>query len=495
MKQDRENNNSSNNNNRNINNNIKIKNDNNHNNNIKINNDNNHDNKNIKMNVDNDNNMSNKTNNDNLNKKRRSTFTVLFYVNRDKVKQNGLCPVMGRITIDTKVAQFSTKADVDSTLWDTKAGRAIGKSNQSILVNRIIDRLTQEINKFYIELVDRQGYVTAELVKNALYGIARKQDMLLKLFNEHNQEFKLRVGVNRVEDTYSSYLRSCRHLFNFISQKYGMEDMALDKLNLNFIDAYDFYLRVDREMKQSTIVGHLIILRKMIRRAVHQGILNRDPFVNYIAEQPEKQCRHLKSEEIDTIMQIHIESKKVCHTRDMFVFSCFTGLSYSDLRNLSQGNITTQVDGSLWISIKRQKTKCECSIRLLDIPKQIIDKYRNDRKSDKIFNMISLNCICKNLEKIAVLCGIEHITFHMARHNFGTHITLSQGVPIETVSRMMGHRSIATTQIYAKITNKKVNEDMKLLSERITDKYAVFEDKTMPVGIKLNQNFKRDKEK
>jgi len=493
MKQHRENNNNSccNNNNRNINNNIKINNDNNHDNNIKVNNDNNHVNKNVNKNVGNDNN----TNNNNLNKRRRSTFTVLFYVNRDKVKQNGLCPVMGRITIDTKVAQFSTKADVNSTLWNTKTGRAIGKSSQAILVNRAIDRLTQEINKFYTEMVDKQGYVTAELVKNALYGIGRKQDMLLKLFNEHNQEFKLRVGVNRVEDTYSSYLHSYHQLLNFISQKYGMEDIALDKLNLNFIDAYDFYLRVDRQMKQNTIVGHLIILKKMIRRAIHQGILNRDPFVNYISEQPEKQCRHLKSEEIDKIMQIHIASKKVCHTRDMFIFCCFTGLSYSDIRNLSQGHLTTQVDGSLWISIKRQKTKSECNIRLLDIPKQIIDKYKDDRKSDKVFNMISLVSICRNLEKIAVLCGIEHITFHMARHNFGTHITLSQGVPIETVSRMMGHRSIATTQIYAKITNKKVNEDMKLLSERITDKYAVFEDKTMPIGIKLNQNFKKIKEK
>ena len=272
------------------------------NNNIKINNDNNHDNKYVKMNVD----KNNNTNNDNINKKRRSTFTVLFYVNRDKVKQNGLCPVMGRITIDTKVAQFSTKTDIYSTLWDTKAGRAIGKSIQAILVNRAIDRLTQEINKFYVELVDKHGYVTAELVKNALYGIGRKQDMLLKLFNEHNQEFKLRVGVNRVEDTYSSYLRSYRHLFNFIRQKYEIEDIALDKLNLNFIDAYDFYLRVDRQMTQNTILGHLIILKKMIRRTIHQGILNRDPFVNYIAEQPEKMCRHLKSEEIDKIMQVLI---------------------------------------------------------------------------------------------------------------------------------------------------------------------------------------------
>ena len=212
------------------------------------------------MNTNNDKNNSNNNNNSNSNhnpnKKRRSTFTVLFYVNRDKVKQNGLCPVMGRITIDTKVAQFSAKTDIDSTLWDTKTGRAIGKSNQSILVNRVIDRLTQEINKFYTEMVDRQGYVTAELVKNALHGIGRKQVMLLKLFEEHNQEFKLRVGVNRVEDTYSFYLLSYRHLFSFIKQKYDMEDIAFDRLNLNFIDAYDYYLRVDRQMNQNTILGN-----------------------------------------------------------------------------------------------------------------------------------------------------------------------------------------------------------------------------------------------
>lgn len=428
------------------------------------------------------------------NKKRRSTFAVLFYLNRAKIKKNGLCPVMGRITIDTQVAQFSAKTDADPDTWDAKAGRSIGRNRQSLEINRTLNRMEQKINGYYTEIVETQGYVTAELVKNALNGIGRKADMLLKLFTEHNEEFKLRIGVNRVQATYYMYLLSYRHLSNFIKQKYYTDDIPLRQLNLNFIDAYDFYLRVDRQMKPHTVSGHIITLKKMTRRAVNQGTLKRDPFGSYLAEQSEKLCRHLKAEEIDRIMQVNIASKQVCHTRDMFIFSTFTGLAYSDMRNLSEKHLRTESDGSLWICINRQKTKTESNIRLLDIPKQIIEKYRPERKSDKIFNMIHLGCICNNLRKIEKLCDIEHITFHMARHNFGTHITLSQGVPIETVSRMMGHQSIATTQIYAKITNQKVNEDMKLLSNRLTDKYSVFEDAAMPVGIKLNQNFKSNKQ-
>lgn len=432
-----------------------------------------------------------KQNENTADKKRRSTFAVLFYLNRSKAKKNGFCPVMGRITIDTGVAQFSAKIDADPDCWDAKAGCATGRSRQSLEVNKVIDRLADKVKGYYEEIVDEQGYVTAELVKNALNGIGRKATGLLELFQEHNEEFKLRVGVNRVYATYEHYQYSYRYLSEFIKQKYETDDVPLRSLKRTFIDAYDFFLRVDKLMTQHTISGHLINLKKVVRRAVSQGTLKFDPFYTFIPEQPERKCRHLKAEEIEKIMQVHISSPQVCHTRDIFVFSCFTGLSYVDLCNLSEKHLHTAEDGSLWICINRQKTGTESNIRLLDIPRQIIEKYRPERKSDKIFNTVTLSCVCNNLRKIEKMCGIEHITFHMARHNFGTHITLSQGVPIETVSRIMGHSSITTTQIYAKITNQKVNEDMKLLSDRITDRYSIFEDKTMPVGIKLNQNFKR----
>lgn len=419
----------------------------------------------------------------------RSTFAILFYLNRAKTKKNGLCPLMGRITIDTGIAQFSAKIDVNPDLWDGKAGRATGKSKQSIEVNRYIDKLEQSIKDSYGRIVSEEGYVTAERVKNALNGVGEKKDTLLKLLEEHNEEFAKRVGVNRVYDTYTSYLGAYKHLARFIKGYYNMVDIPLRSLDHSFIDNYDFYLRVDRKMKPATVLSQIIPLRKMIRRAINQGILKRDPFVNYVAEQPEKQRRHLTREELDKFMSAKVQSKQVTHTQDMFIFSSFTGLAYADICNLSEKHIRTEADGTIWIHIHRQKTGGESNIMLLDIPKQIMEKYHSERKGDKIFNMVTLTCIGRNLNVVAASCGItRRITFHMGRHNFATHITLSQGVPMETVCRIMGHKSVQTTQIYAKITNQKVNEDMKLLAERIGTKYELKE-AIIPM-FKHNQYYK-----
>jgi site-specific recombinase XerD len=413
----------------------------------------------------------------------------MFYINRTKTKKDGMCQLLCRVTIDTSVAQIGTKIMVDPSVWDGKAGRATGKSRNAIFVNQGIDKLIEEITAHYRELRTSLGFVTAELVKNALKGIARKQITLMKLFKEHNEEFQKRVGVDRVQATLDHYARTYELLGIFL-QKYNTEDVTLRSLSLAFIDAFDLFLRQDRLMAQHTVSGHLINLKKIVRRAVSQGTLKRDPFVTFIPEQPERKCRHLKAEELDRLMNVHIDSKSLCHTRDMFIFSTFTGLAYADLFNLSEEHVKTGADGSLWIKINRQKTKTECNIRLLEIPRQIVEKYRPERKSCKIFNVKTLAVMCNHFRKIENMCGIEKITFHMARHNFGTHITLSQGVPLETVSRMMGHSSITTTQIYARITDTKVNEDMKALSGNISNKYSIYEDELMPVGIRNTDNFR-----
>ena len=422
--------------------------------------------------------------------KQRSTFALIFILNRSKVKKSGLCPIFGRISVDSKAVQFSAKIDIDPKYWDAKAGRATVANKD---INRRLKQLTVQIEGYYNEILDMQGYVTAELVKNALNGIGRKKDKFLALFDEHNEEYFKRVGVDRKKCTYDQYIRSRRYLAEYINQKYNVEDMSFRQLDYSFIDGFDFYLRVDRNFSQNYISVNIINLCKIMRRAKNQGSLHRDPFFGYVNKQPDAKRRHLKSEEIDRIMNVNIESKRVCFTRDMFVFAMFTGLSYVDLRALSESNIYTESDGSMWIKINRQKTGGSCSILLLDIPIRIIAKYKSERKSDKIFNMITLGPICINLRKIEKMTDIERVTFHMSRHNFATHITLSQGVPIETVSKMMGHKSISTTQIYAKITNQKVNEDMKILSNRLTDRYSTFEDVDMPIGIASNQNFKTNK--
>ena len=247
--------------------------------------------------------------------------------------------------------------------------------------------------------------------------------------------------------------------------KYNSEDVPLISLTHKFINDFDFDLRVEKRMQASTVLGRMIALKKIITRAINQGTLRRNPFMNYVAEQPLKKYRHLTEEEFQKLLTTPITTQRYYRTRDWFVFSSFTGLSYADMCALSVDNLITEQDGSTWIKIPRQKTGTVCSIKLLSIPLMIIEKYRDERKTDKIFNMISLSNICINLKEIARLCGIErNLTYHMARHTYATQTCISQGVPIETISRMMGHTNIKTTQIYAKITKEKISQDMEALS-------------------------------
>lgn len=429
---------------------------------------------------------------------KRSSFAILFYLNTSKQRKNGDCPIVGRISIDGKSVQFSTKINISSSDWDTKKGRAKKGRKELAEVNKTLDRLEKRIKEHYSRIVDMEGYVTAERVKNALNGIGEKATSLLQLFQEHNIEFEKRIGVNRVYDTYYAYLGTYKHLSNFIRLKYGLDDIPLINLTHKFINDFDFYLRVDRRMKASTVLGHMISLKKIVTRSINQGTLRRNPFMNYVAETPLKQYRHLTEEEFQKILTTPIASERYCRTRDWFVFSSFTGLSYVDMCALSVDNLVEEQDGSIWIKIPRQKTGAICSIKLLNIPLMIIEKYKEERKTDKVFNMISLSCICVNLKEIAKLCGIErNLTYHQSRHTYATQTCLSQGVPIETVCKLMGHKSIQTTQIYARITNQKVNEDMKKLFAKVDGKYQMIESditseiahEKFPHWKKINQFF------
>lgn len=331
---------------------------------------------------------------------KRSTFAVLFYINKSKVKKNGLCPIMGRITIDSEITQFSAKIEINPTLWDAKSSRATGKNKDVITINQKLGKLETQIREHYNRMVLEDAFVTAESVKNALNGVGTKATNLLQLFREHNEEFKLRVGINRVYDIYCVYLLTYKHLKNFIQQRYQMDDIALCQLNQRFIDDFDFYLRVDKRMTAYTVLNHINFLRKMIKRAISQNTLKRDPFINYVHEMSIKRRRHLTAEEFQKMLNASIENKSLSRTRDMFLFACFSGLSYADMKNLSEKHLIRETDGSLWIKIERQKTKTECNIKLLNVAVQIIEKYKSERKTDKIFNMIALSNIDRNLKRL-----------------------------------------------------------------------------------------------
>ena len=414
-----------------------------------------------------------------------NTFAVLFYINRQKVKKNGLCPLMGRISINTEVAQFSTKMEVQPDLWDAKAYRLTGKSRTAKETNAKIDRLEEDIRRYYKEILDEQGYITAELVKNAVNGIGLHKRKLLELYREYMEDYAKRIGINRALGSLKGHKASYKTLQKFVNDCYGVEDIPLKQLDYSFIEKYDNFLRTDMGYSIATVEGYIIKLKTMTRTALAQGTIRYNPFASFIPEKALRKHRHLTMDELQQLMDTPIQDKFLCRVRDLFIFSTFTGISYIDMCNLSAGNVSKDTKGSLWIRLKRQKTKSECVIRLLDIPHRIMEKYEGERIGDKLFNMPCRSALTTNMPKLAKLCGIERrLTYHMARHNFGTLITLSQGVPLETVCQMMGHKNMSTTQIYARLTHQKVDEDMKKLTRRIGTKFR------MPEWNKDKENIK-----
>ena len=403
-----------------------------------------------------------KNDSDNRNIRRRSTFAVLFYINRTKTRKDGTCQLLCKVSIDAECEQIGTKVSVNPAIWNPEKGRADGRSENAAIVNRAIDDLSREITGHYHRIRNSLGFITAELVKNALKGTGQKPLALLALFREHNEEFKKRVGIDRIQETYDSYMRSYKHLSAFIHERKGMEDVTLRSLDRVFYDDFEIFLSSDRKLKPKTVHEHLYRLKRLTMRAVSQGTLRCDPYCRLHPELPKRKSRHMKLEDLKTLMTTPVEKPQLQFVRDMFIFSTFTGLAYADLRRLSDKNITQDGDGSWWIHIRRQKTGTSSSVRLLDIPLRIIEKYRPQRTGDKVFNIYTRRYFISLTKELGRAYGFD-LTFHQARHNFGTHVTLSLGVPIETVSRMMGHTSITTTQIYARVTDTKVDEDMKIL--------------------------------
>ena len=416
------------------------------------------------------------TTTNNNNNSKRSTFAVLFFLNTSKPNKDGLCPVNCRVSIDGEHRAFSIKQNCVPTQWDAKLGMAKGRSRESVILNRKIDATRSEIEALHERFLMDHGYVSAQLLINAVKGIGHKETFLLKLFEEHNVEFRKRIGVDRDIESHNCYERTLREVSEFIRFKYNADDIPLSTLKKGFIEAFEFFLKTRKGRGRVNIMNHSIYLKKITKRAVAQGTLRIDPFSTHNPEQSKPNPKHHKAEELERIMQTPITDAKVCFVRDMFIFSTFTGLAHIDLYNLSEEHIITEADSSLWIKIKRQKTNIESVVKLLPPTLAIIEKYRKERIGIKIFNIKSRSFMMKCFRKVEKICNVDHITFHMARHNFATHITLSQGVPLETVSRMMGHTSTKITQRYAKILSNKLKEDMTALGKRISGKYTLLEE-------------------
>ena len=396
----------------------------------------------------------------------KSTFSIIFYLKRQVVKKDGTVPVMGRITVDGTQAQFSCKVTANPKLWDTKGGRMTGKSMLALEVNRKLDKMRVSISKYYQEILDRDNFVTAEKVKNAFLGLEYRCHTLMKVYAQAKDEVEkqYKAGMNSL-GTFKKFRIGYAYVGEFLQSHYNIKDIALKELSLPFITDYETFLRTDKHLKINSAMVLVRNLRVMIFRAIDREWLVKDPFRRYEYKYEETTREILTKEEIHLLMETPISSKKMSLVRDLFLFCCFTGLAFIDLYNLKEENIKEFFDGGEWIVIHRQKTGTEANIKLLDYPKQIMEKYRGLCEDGRVFPVPIYKSCMRALERLGKKCGItKHLTWHVSRHTFATSICLSNGVPIETVSSLLGHKNIKTTQIYAKITKEKLNKDMEQLS-------------------------------
>lgn len=395
----------------------------------------------------------------------KSTFRVLFYLKKGSEKKNGEVMIMARITIDGKLCQFSTKQSILPNNWSVASGKAKGKDAGKI--NALLDDIRSALNTIYHEMQRRDNYVTAEKVKNEFLGHTEKHETILSLFQKHNDNMKQLVGISRTIATYRKYEVTRRHLADFIHDKYNLSDIPIKEITPMFITDFELYLRTACKCGYNTAAKFLLFLKSIIIVARNNGILTKDPFANYKIQMKKVDRGYLTEDEIKIILKKKMVSERLEHVRDLFIFSCFTGLAYSDVANLREENIRKSFDGKLWIMTKRQKTNTDVNVPLLDIPKMILKKYKGKLPNGKILPVISNQKLNAYLKEIADICGIKkNLTFHLARHTFATTTTLAKGVPIETVSKMLGHTNIETTQIYARITNSKIGNDMQGLDKK-----------------------------
>ena len=399
----------------------------------------------------------------------RTSFSILFYLKRNGQKQNGNMPIMGRITVNGRAVQFATKVEVNPNYWSVEAGKAIGKSKEAQQANAILESIKATMTKIYRDLRERESSVSPEKIKNIFFGVETRHETLLDLFKRHNDDVQKLVGISKSEATYQKYERTKKHIAEFIKERYNLSDISLKEINHLFISDFEVYLLTTAGCNANTTAKFLQFLKRIILIARNNGWIQTDPFYNYKIRITKVDRGCLTQNEIETIMQKTFASKRLEQVRDIFVFSCFCGLAYIDVKNLRENNVRTSFDENLWIVGKREKTGVSFNIPLLDIPKAILGKYKGKLPNGHLLPVLSNQKMNAYLKEIGDVCGIDkNLTFHLARHTFAT-LTLSKGVSIESVSKMLGHTNIQTTQIYARITNEKIGNDMAAFAHKVKD--------------------------
>lgn len=402
-----------------------------------------------------------------------NTFTLLFYVKKSKKLDNGTAPIYLRITIDGKRKEVTTKRHIEPERWNSATQKVNGNSEEVKALNAYLKTLEQEVYETQHLLLKDKVVVNTEVLKNKLLNVNEKILTLIPIFQDHNKKFKELVGQEYAQATLTRYETTLRHVQQFMKWKYKVSDIDINKIDHSFITEFEFFLRTERKCANNSAVKYLKNFRKIIKICLNNHWITRDPFSNFKVKLVEIKRVYLTEDELQAVIDKELSTVRLSKIRDIFVFSCFTGLAYADAKKLDKSQIVKGIDGENWIYTSRQKTDSQCNIPLLPTAQAILDKYVDDpecKNKGILLPILSNQKMNAYLKEIATICGLnKEFTFHTARHTFATTVTLTNGVPIESVSKMLGHKDIKTTQHYAKILNSKVSNDMQMLKTKLAN--------------------------
>jgi site-specific recombinase XerD len=399
-------------------------------------------------------------------------FSLLFYFKKPKKHSGNACPIYMRVSVGCERTEISTQRKWDPTRWNTSAGRATGTKEHAKTLNIYLDTLQARVYEAQRQLIADNEDVTVNAIRQKLDGATgEKSRMLIEIFENHNNQLAQLVGKDCAAGTLERYKTALSHTVEFLQWKFKLSDIDILDLTYEFATEFEFWLKSVRGCSHNTSVKYISNVKKIINICLKNGWLQRDPFIGYKMNKREVIREILSQDEIDALINKTFPTNRLAIIRDLFVFSCYTGLAYADVKKLKRSEIAPGVDGKKWIFTHRRKTEAPSRIPLLPAALTILQKYEDNPhciNKDLVLPVPTNQKMNAYLKEIADCCGLtKNMTFHTARHTFATTITLTNGVPIETVGKMLGHRNLKTTQHYAKILDKKVSDDMAMLKNKL----------------------------
>jgi len=395
----------------------------------------------------------------------RTRFQVSFYLRRDRLKE-GKAPVYMKISSKKLSTRMSINYYVSPEDWDVKRGYVKRGRPMHDLINDHIDELKTRVIEAHRRLLSEKEDASPRNIIRLLQGDYDKEYKLLEVFQDHNDEMQSRIGIDFSEGSHKNYRLTYRHLENFLKTEYHLNDIPIQKVDHKFLTDFDRYMRIKVGNAQNGSMKNLVRLKKIIKLALDNDWIIKDPFRNFKITIINPERVYLSQEELAIVESKLIINKRLDRVRDMFLFMCYTGLAYVDMNNLTSDKISRGIDGNLWILGYRIKSKVRFAVPLLPKAAKLVEKYL-DEDRERVFPVLSNQKMNDYIKDIMKLCEIpKQASCHTARHTFATTVTLLNGVPIETVSRMLGHTDLKTTQIYAKVLDSKISKDMEQIMKK-----------------------------